>query len=414
MRIIVVAGPCVAYDAGRALDPENDALSSALVAAGHEVHAVAPLDADVDPEAHSLARRLRPIEVRDTDGGSRSWRRFDGRSPTGVHLHLLRLEDGAEERGSDPFFRVASELIDSLGDEEAWCVTRGLASGIVSRLDRERHPEPPRRHLLLLGAGDEDGSGESLAAADRVAIQGRAAADRILAEDATPIAKMLASGRIVPLPLAVPDRPRLSRRDKAEIKTRFQLSVGLPVRTEVPLVTLEALSSAGRELLPRALREDLQVLALPASEDVIRELLDRYPDRLKSLASEDEWSRALDGADLAVAADRPRRTALAVSRGAVPVTTAACAEGVVEIAPDLSSGSGAIARGEPPASLAEAFQRGIAAFHRGEEFRALQERIQGYSVSWKRLAELLTGLMDLDLERPTQPDSGDQASPANQ
>ncbi len=395
MRIIVVAGPCVATDAGRTLDPETDALSSALVAAGHEVHAVAPLGVDVDPAAHSLARRLRPIEVRETGGDPRSWRRFDGRSPTGIHLHLLRPEDGKEERGSEPFFRVASELIASLGDEEAWCVTRGLASGLVARLDRERRPQAPRRHLLLLVAGDEDVVEESLAAADRVAILGRAAADRILAEDATPIAGMLASGRIVPLPVAVPDRGRLGWRDKAELKAKLQLSVGLPVRPEIPLVAIEALSIAGRDLLPRALRENLQVVALARSEQAIRELLERYPDRLRSLASEDEWSCALEGVDLAVVADRPQRTALAISRGAVPITTAACAEGVVEIAPDLSSGSGAIARDEPPSALTEAFQRGISAFHRGEEFRALQERIQGYAVSWKRLAELLIDLMGL-------------------
>jgi hypothetical protein len=400
MRIAMVTRELTPYtspdaDRGRAAACAAVELAAAFVSQGHEVHAVAPLAAGLDLQALGLARRLRPLAVAGPDGGASAWHRYDGRSARGVEVHLLERttpEDGdTEEEEARDFCRAAAGLLGTLGTGTLWCWAwdRECAPLAIDGAVLDGAGGPLLRHLLVLtGAGEwTAGLASAVEAHERLVFVGRRIVDHY--RDRVPVfGRLREEGRLIEIPCPVPARPSLTAADKADRKAALQLRQGLPVRPDIPLAVVPPGSERVAGSLPRILRQDLQIV-VGAEAGVPAELAERYPDRLRLVGGGSSPEELLEAADLALIASDPRGATRAMSRGALPVVAPSDSEGVVDLAPDLSSGSGAIAEDDSVAALEEAFDRALGAFHRGGSFRTLSERIQRYPITWPAAASQL-------------------------
>ncbi|MBW2278213.1 MAG: glycogen/starch synthase [Deltaproteobacteria bacterium] len=398
MRIVMAAAEIAPYVDTTGLGTDVAALSASLAARGHEVHVVTPLPSPEIAEAHSLARRLRPIKVsgRDRD---RSFVRFDGRTSAGVEVHLL---DSAEPNTDhdydfwDAFGAAAVEVIDSLGSAGTWCVSWNVECASVPVRDREA-AETAESHLFVVHRIDDsdlDRIDQALAAEDRALIAGRATADACRSRGFAALERMMVRGHACSTTTPVAAAGKVHRSDKASAKAALQATIGLPVRRDVPLVLFgEPPPTAITEALKRFLRGDVQAVVPLGGDPSIAGLLERYPDRLAQLPMDDPSSSDLLAADGCVVIIDPTLAARAMSHGAIPVTTADAAEGVVDLEPSLSSGSGFIAADGTARGLAEALSRLASSFQSGEPFAGLAERVPSYTTTWSDAAALCEQLI---------------------
>jgi len=405
MRIVMVAAEIAPFSNADGIGGDVAALSAGLVAHGHELHAIAPLPSEQTAESHSMAKRLRPILVsgRDRD---RSFARFDCRTSSGVEVHLLHDTDPAGFRGADywdSFCAASLEVLGSLGRDGTWCVSWNAECASVPVRDREMADDAVS-HVFVVRHLDEDLFAQveqALAASDRALLAGRATADACRARGLATLEQMLVRGHACATSTPVHGAGSVHRNDKASAKAALQASVGLPVRRDAPLVLVgESVGPAIAEALAIFLRGDVQVV-VPAGGDTgpVAELLERYPDRLRRLPAGAPSANDLLAADGCVAVLDPTLAARAMSRGAVPITTTGYPEGVVDLEPSLSSGSGFVAADGRARSIAEALARVAASYRLGEPFAALAERLPRYTTTWRDAARAFEQLIGATVDR---------------
>jgi hypothetical protein len=405
MRIVMVAAEIAPFNATAGPGADVAALSASLASRGHEVHAVAPLPSPETAEAHSLARRLRPIRVsaRDRD---RSFVRYDGRTSAGVEVHLLDGNEADEDRGADywdAFCAAASEVIDSLGRSDVWCASWNAECASLPVRDRDA-TATTGSHLFVIRSLDpaaRESVERALAASDRALIIGRAAEVACRRSGISALQRMLTRGHACSVATPVADSGPVHRSDKASAKAALQASVVLPVRRDVPLLLApDPPSALVAEALAQYLRGDVQAVVAPGGESgLVDPLLERYPDRVARLPRNEPSASDLLAADGCAVVGAGTPAARAMARGAVPVTTSGGAEGVIDLEPSLSSGSGFVASSDTARSLAEALSRLAAAFQLGRPFADLAERLPGYTTSWSDASRVCEQLIGAGVEK---------------
>lgn len=190
---------------------------------------------------------------------------------------------------------------------------------------------------------------------------------------------------------------------KLRNKAAAQAALGLPLRDDVPL-TVTVLRDRADErafvtVLPRLVRNDVQIVALSSSavhEDVA-DLARRFPDRLAARGEAEQalLHRVLGGADLCVlpALDDPFGVlALQAQRyGVAPVARAEglVADAVVDADAQLASGTGFTFEEASAEAIFGAIMRASSAYRDRARFRALQQRAMVRDHSWDRTARLI-------------------------
>jgi starch synthase len=147
------------------------------------------------------------------------------------------------------------------------------------------------------------------------------------------------------------------------------------------------------------LRNDLQLLVLvlvvdASGADALRELSERYPERLRVITQGDERARhrAVAAADFVLITEPSAREGdlhLSGQRyGALPIArkAGAIADGVVDCEASLATGSGFIAESGELGELLSTTQRALAAFSHTRAFDTLRRRAMKQDVSWERSA----------------------------
>lgn len=212
-------------------------------------------------------------------------------------------------------------------------------------------------------------------------------------------------------PLTDPELPArfdpVDLRGKARCKAELQRRLEVPVKSEVPVMTvLGHEPDAWRRFVkvaPRILRNDVQVVALGAPDtdglrDGLADLQDRWPDRFQSRSLEGKEGGKLDhlargGADLALILTDHAPDAtdpMIVQRyGAVPVAPriGAIADTIVDCDANLESGTGFLFEARDDEELLGGVRRAIGAFGR-DGFGDLQVRVMRLDSSWERSARL--------------------------
>lgn len=416
------------------------ALPKALRGAGHRVTVVAPLPKDLDPVAHSLARRLSKIPV-EVGKNTHECVLFDGRTTGGVDLVFVgsdglleELEGAAGARAALGFAQAALEVIRTREPAVELLHAHGWFAAPALALAREALPALPRvlslhdpdvqgkadpADLAALGLPDTTLLSLGATCAQRVVVDSEQLARSLAgAEDARGLAAALAgdgADRMVAIPNGLDgaywnpstDAHLPSRFDpatperKARCKQSLQAARELPVRAQVPLLALIDPSAAGAaliaEIAEQLLGNDVQVVVAGCRHDApasaLEGLAERYPERLSVLreADEAERHRALGGADLSLIPDEASAAGqlhLAAQRyGALPVVrpVGALAEAVVDCDASLTTGNGFVAGDDDAQQYLSAAERGVAAcLHRG--LPALRARVMSQDVSWERSA----------------------------
>jgi starch synthase len=442
VEILLITSEIAPYSRTGELGDVCAALPKALRSMGHKVTVLSPLWSGIDPTARGLARRLTSIEV-----NLGAWRSactlHDGRTTGGVELvfigHGETFAGGPGEGSREAQLRAALVFASAAAQVAAarhpapevlhahgWFAAAALAlaqgdlpaaARVLSLHDAEHigdlHglPEGVMLPSALVGQGSLLLAGVNAAA--RVVASSHDEAERLRA-GTTPLARALQSSTKLlgisngldaarwnaltdPLLPARFDPVDLS--GKARCKDALQLELGLPIRSEVPL--LACLGSSAAKLLPqiagRILLNDVQLVVLGADAEevaVLSELGSRYEERLRLVPDADERMRhrVVAAADIVlVPAHDPHQGDLhlcAQRYGALPVVrkVAAMADAVVDCDAELVTGNGFVFEQADAEELLAVTQRALAAFAKRKPFDALRRRVMKLDVSWERAA----------------------------
>lgn len=378
------------------------ALPKALKSLDHTVSVISPLFANIDPQEHSLARRLTKIDV-EVDGTTYACEQYTGRTVSGVVTQFI----GHEELFAD---------IRSIDDGDVAATRRAVfaeaAAKVLLTLDPavhvvHAHGAVGNHALNALGESLPrvlSPHGESLKPATKTLVLGNADAQwdgdvHIIApgiDAATwnPLTDTHLPARFDPVDLS----------GKRRCKAEMQRTLGLPVRADIPLL---ALGGRGEELTlfvkiaSKLLRNDVQIgVLVEENEDgalvaAYEELWDRWPDRIQVRTASDMAIRhqLLAAADFAVLPSRtsvsPASAMKAQRYGSVPIVFAegALASAVVDIDARLESGTGICFAPYDPDALLGAAQRALGAFTE-EALDSLRSRIMRLDHSWDRSARI--------------------------
>ena len=382
------------------------ALPKALKSLDHTVSVISPLYRGIDPQEHSLARRLTKIDV-EVEGTTYACELYTGRTVSGVttqfigHEDLFADADSIDQGDRGPirravFAAAAASVLGSL-DPAADVVhahgalgNRALAALGDSSIARVLSPHgetlEPATDVIVVGSATDEASwtGKKVTAI----------APGIDAATWNPLTDTHLPARFDPVDLG----------GKRRCKAEMQRTLGLPVRADVPLL---ALDGRGEELaLPvkiasKLLRNDVQIgVLVHEGEDgalvaAYEELWDRWPDRIQVRTAADEplHHQLLAASDVAIlpsaTAVSPAAAMKAQRYGSVPVVfgEGALAEAVVDVDARLETGTGIRFTPHDPDALLGAAQRALAAFHE-DGFDALRSRIMRLDHSWDRSARI--------------------------
>lgn len=410
--------------------------TAALSALGHKVTAILPLRDEKGIEKWSLARRLSPIVV-ELPKESIELRVFDGRLPTGVEVKLIGHDElflnrswGAGLEAEDDalryfaFARAALAVAESEPTE--WHVIHGvgLPGALASYLSVASRGGSAKRVLSLSSLEDQGRCDRSwvdrlgldwesftpaglefygdlsllkagLVTADRILLPGSSAALGARGDQGFGLEGVVTSRGDAVLGLSpgldysqwnpATDVHVPARYDaelltgKLSCKADLQNRLGLPVRSDIPLLAmLPPLSDLARplsQIMDRLLRGELQIvaprgLAAPL-EAHIDDVLGQWPDRIVRLELDERSEhQLLAGADFAIVdapADAEARALLAALRyGALPIVRhqAMARDLVVNLTSTLESGNGFSLDSDDPKELVSTVRRAVAAYGR--------------------------------------------------
>jgi hypothetical protein len=340
----------------------------------------------MNPDAHSLARRLNPIEV-EFGGAKRSFLRYDGHILSGVEVYLLEVDAKAEGKddgdaaASEAFCHAALSCLDSQPEPPSCCLSFDTEIAALPSLCRTR--KVPHLMVVETLGRDPETFGQSLLASDRVVVLGNALTrDNELSD---PLPEMLQDGRAVNLPWPVTAVKQFGSADKASKKAAFQMQSKLPVRTDVPLVFFSnPLDAPFAKAMEHFLTRDVQVV-VATKNDRLAALRERYPDRIALSTSDHSIDDHLYIADGCVVEGDPRIISLALAHGTVPITDQVTGAKLVDLEPNLQSGSGIVV----PYLTEDAFSEGLGRFvaaYGDPAFSSLANRLPKYALTWSQAA----------------------------
>ncbi len=363
-------------------EPLADALSSL----GHSVKTVVPLPVGMNPDTHSLARRLNPIEV-ELGGDKRSFIRYDGHISSGVEVYLLEVDEKAEGKddsntaATEAFCRAALSCLDSQPEPPACCLSFDAEIAVLPSLCRAR--KIPHLMVVETLGRDPEIFKESLPATDRVVFLGNELTGDNEISD--PLSEMLQDGRAVNLPWPVAAVKQLGSVDKTSRKAAFQIQSKLPVRTDVPLVFFSnPLDAPFAKAMEHFLTRDAQVV-VATKNDRLTTLRDRYPDRIALSTSDHSIEDHLHIADGCVVEGDSRIISLALAHGTVPITDQVTGAKLVDLEPNLQSGSGIVVPNLTEDAFSEGLGRFVAAYG-DPAFPSLVNRLPTYAPTWSQAA----------------------------
>ncbi len=410
------------------------ALPKGLRALDLDVSVLSPLYRGIEPQDHSLARRLTKVEV-EHEGERYACEIYTGRTVSGVATIFLGHEtlfhevtsldegdDAAVARRAAVFAAAAVHIVN--GSDSPIDVVHGhgwVGAASLAALAEAGSTIP--RVLTL--------HGETGPLADPATKAGAGVANRVTVGSSRYAAELaenlgLPEERVVGIPAGIDgaiwnpitDAHLPARFDPVDLsgkhtcKTELQRELGLPVRPEVPLLTVDGAPGGddGLALLVKVasqlLRNDVQ-MAILASDDedgelvaAYEELWDRWPDRIqvRTRPSAQLRHRAYAGTDLMLIGHRRAGSGADAMRahryGAVPIAheTGALADAIVDCDPRLETGTGFLFSPHSPEMLLGAAQRGFTACADRGAFDALVRRIMRLDHSWERGARLFDRL----------------------
>ncbi len=368
MHIIIVADAIAPYQHLADISDESAGLAVAFKREGHQVACIAPFSSDINVGAHSLARRLSPIKV-DVDGEVRACVRYDGRTSDGVEVYLI---DGGEPTGP-AFCKAACDVIASLPSLPDACIAVGPGALRVIGTCRARASDEVAIPYIARISMEAVVSTVEASAADRVVFASRA----------------LAGGNAEAIIIPSPGARLPAVEDKPSKKTGFQMSRGLPVRDDVPLVLVSDLEE---DALRKVLTLEIQVVAVDMASAAVSEIQKNYTDRLVTVGAA-ELPSALAAADAAVVGTDLVKAQTALASGALPVVDPTIASEVVSLEPSLETGS-AIVAGPDGDALRAGLGQLAGAFKKREAFTALAARLPDFAVTGERAVAHYVQLID--------------------
>jgi hypothetical protein len=215
---------------------------------------------------------------------------------------------------------------------------------------------------------------------------------------------MLQDGRAVNLPWPVTTAKQLDSTDKTSKKAAFQIQSKLPVRADVPLVFFSnPLDAPFAKAMEQFLTRDVQVV-VATKNDRLTALSERYPDRIALSTSDLSIEDHLCVADGCVVEGDPRIISLALANGTVPITNQGAGAKLVDLEPNLQSGSGIVV----PALTEDAFSEGLGRFvaaYGNSAFPSLSNRLPKYALTWSQAAtHCLQLIEELSVDETSQTD----------
>ncbi len=398
MKIAIIATELSPFSDQTTNATEAACLAGAFLSLGHDVRVIIPLPNDIDLNVHALARRLTRITFQ-IGGVEHSCARYDGRTSSGVTVHLLEIAEGSSVSDQAPdqeaFCHASTAFLRSLNEPIDWCFSWGHETSLVASLAAESTTSTARMsHFLFLPSiKDSDPMPEVVSAADRVVVFDGNVLERAVQLQNEQLIESLASGRITALARPITCGEPRTFSDKVSAKAAFQLRNDLPVRTDVPLVLfMDIENDTNDHALRSFIRGDVQAVC-PKGDVDLTKLAERYPDRL-SLIPFDSYDDALLAADACVLGKRSHLAMNALSNGTVPIVRAAGAGGIVDLEPSCESGSAIVVDDSSEKSLEEGLGRFVSAFRNGPVYRSLVTRLPGYVVSWSDAAQHYLQLME--------------------
>jgi starch synthase len=419
------------------------ALPKALRSLDHEVSVILPLFQGIDPAKHSLARRLTKLTF-EVDGKEYACEQWNGRTVSGVEVIFIGHEElfhsvPALDAGTGDevalragvFARAVAALLDK--NEPSWEVVHahgwlgaaslaaaseaGVGLPAVLTVHDPRADGPSLKDGIVPGVGAEGVLAAGARRAEVITVGSPSVATTLAESLGDNIGnreiRSIANGvdEATWNPLTDPDLPArfdpVDLRGKARCKAELQRGLEVPVKADVPVVTvLGTEPEAWRRFVkvaPRILRNDVQLLALGAPDadgirDGLADLQERWPDRFQARSLDGKGGAKLDhrgraGADLAlILTDHaPDATdAMIVQRyGAVPIAPriGALGDTIVDCDANLESGTGFLFGAKDEEELLGAVRRAIGAFGR-DGFADLRVRVMRIDSSWERSARL--------------------------
>ncbi|MDJ0762425.1 MAG: glycogen/starch synthase [Myxococcota bacterium] len=378
-------------------------LADAFVSLGHAVSTVIPFPSNADLSAYSFARRLSPIAVNIADDRVNVIR-HDGRTPTGVAVHLLEIDGhlfSADDRPWTPyevevFCRAAVHLLGDLSEIPDACLSIDASAAHMPLLGLETDTFKKTAHIPVLYACSEDFSWISAIqeATHRIAIADPAVAVRAAADKKAPLYDMIASGNAIALKMPLHHPLTVENTDKASAKIAYQMSRGLPVRSDVPLIVFPKCDGPPLDAaLQGVLRKDVQVIAPQGGTD-IEALAERYGDRLLLVQASEIRNGSLRAADACVVGDDGELCRLALACGTLPIADTFAGAELVDLDPACESGSGIILDPFSEQGLSAAFSRLRTAFSRKKAFERVLARLPGFVATWPQIAGHYLALLD--------------------
>jgi glycosyl transferase family 5 (putative starch synthase catalytic subunit) len=387
MHIAIVTEEFAPFIETTVLGSQCAFLSGAFPKEGHTVRAIFPLPTDTDLNSSSLARRLMPIIV-NSNGRDLRCIRYDGRTPDGVEIHLIEIEEipfthSSRETDSEHlkvFCRAAQAVIDSLSPLPDCCISMDATAQFVPLLNAKKQAAKERiAQLAILTSPniDPDVLAVGLNATDRVALW-----NSNMDQDAL-LSDMLESGHAVAV--QAPSMSDVSGpTNKVDAKAAFQVESGLPVRPDVPLLMFtDPEVDPFEEVLKASIINDIQVV-VPSSKESFATLAKKFPDRLAVVRPVTSWTNALTPVDGCIIGGPNNLMNMSLACGAVPVIAREHSKTLVDLEPTLKSGSGIIVDNHDVNSFCEGIGRLIAGFQNDTAFHALSQRLPRYVSTWQQ------------------------------
>ncbi|MBN2531131.1 MAG: hypothetical protein JXR76_32400 [Deltaproteobacteria bacterium] len=358
-------------------------LAGQFVKSGHDVRMIVAGNFQFERVQTPMAQRLSPVAA-NVDGTTYEYTRFDTKTTSGVHLHVLKSRNEIPEAYSPTAMGSAADALVRNADftPEMAIVFNGEASfaGDIAKCPRKIAAFTSD---ILVPGNASPHSGTTQAQSDRIIVHGTVLAAQIMqTAPSTQIAKAIATGVAEIMP-ACGDAPGASLEVKSSTKASLQNTLGLPVRSDVPFFYLNLPMAQFMDALPKMLTQNVQVVC-KCQSDAIEELLETYPDRLCALPPDAKDDSIVNGVDFRIQRHHPDAIATTLLSGTVPIVAARENTSILELSNDAQSGTGLLYTG---GHINEAVTKALGIYSNPSQFVQLRKRIAHSVATLEYVAE---------------------------